>query len=109
MIYCIKDDPNYCEEQTDGQLNACKKIPQEKCKDENGNEAENCFGVCVYSDYCDASKPCKDNGKAQTGILFAKCDFAKGDNGKCQFSDQITTDFERTIKFDRFQFFIQNY
>jgi len=100
LIYCIKDDPNYCEEQTDGQLNACKKIPQEKCKDENGNEAENCYGVCIYSDYCDASKPCKDIGKAQTGILFAKCDFAKGDNGKCQFSDEITTDFERTIKFD---------
>ena len=58
---------------------------------------------------CYASKPCKDNGKAQTGILFAKCDFAKDDNGMCQFSDQITTDFERTIKFDRFQFFIQNY
>ena len=105
MIYCIKDDPNYCEEQTDGQLNACKKIPQEKCKDESGNEAENCFGVCIYSDYCDASKPCKDIGKAQTGILFAKCDFAKGDKGKCQFSDSITTDFERTIKFDWFLFF----
>jgi len=100
LMYCVKDDPNFCEEQTDGVLNTCKKIPQEKCRDVNGNEVDNCFGVCVYSEYCDANKTCKDIGNAPTGILYAKCDFAKGDKGKCQFADEIITDYERKITFD---------
>ena len=100
MINCVKDDPNFCEELTDGVLNTCKKIPQEKCRGVNGKEVDNCFGVCVYSEYCDANKTCKDIGNAPTGILYAKCDFSKGDKGKCQFADEMITDYERKITFD---------
>ena len=98
--YYKNDSSNFCEELTDGVLNTCKKIPQEKCRGVNGKEVDNCFGVCVYSEYCDANKTCKDIGNAPTGILYAKCDFSKGDKGKCQFADEMITDYERKITFD---------
>jgi len=96
LLYCVKNDPNYCEEHSNGVLNSCKNIPKPKCTDANGKEATDCYGVCVYADYCDANKPCKDIGTPETGIVYSKCDFAKGDNGKCQFAEQIAIG----IKFD---------
>ena len=96
LLYCVENDPNYCEEHSNGVLNSCKNIPKPKCTDANGKEATDCYGVCVYADYCDANKPCKDIGTPETGIVYSKCDFAKGDNGKCQFAEQIAIG----IKFD---------
>ena len=84
LLYCKDNDPNYCEENTDGEFNICHPLYQPSCV-VDGEEVKDCYGICVPDENCDENKPCESIGSRDTGLLASKCK-----NGKCVFSNKIT-------------------
>ena len=85
LLYCKDNDPNYCEENTDGEFNFCHQLYQPSCF-VNGEEVKDCYGICVPEfERCDENKPCKSIGSKDSELLASKCK-----NGKCVFSKVIT-------------------
>jgi len=84
LLYCKDNDPNYCEENTDGEFNFCHPLPQPSCF-VDGLEVKNCYGICIPEDEsCDENKPCQSIGSEHSGLLSSKCE-----NGKCVFAGAI--------------------
>ena len=83
LLYCATNDPNYCEEKTDGEFSFCHKLPRPSCF-VDGKVVNDCYGICVPEKSCDDNNPCKSIGSAQAGLLSSKCV-----NGKCEFSRGI--------------------
>ena len=84
LLYCKDNDPDYCEENTDGQFNFCHQLYQPSCF-VDGEVVRDCYGVCVPEiGRCHERRPCESIGNKDSGELGSKCK-----NGKCVFSKAI--------------------
>ena len=88
LLFCATNDPNYCEEKTDGAFNVCHKLFQPSCFID-GKTVKNCYGVCTPDldtpdGYCDENTLCKSIGDTSSGKLTSRCT-----NNQCVFAPAI--------------------
>ena len=112
LTYCNKGNDNgmkHCNEKTNGKFDFCWKLNFVGDCLINGEEEDECDGVCISKDVsCNSNDDCKDIGSIRSGSLHSLCI-----DNICKYSKKISILEEtnsRKIKKNNLQkrFFVKN-
>ena len=89
LTYCNKDNDNgmkYCNDKTNGELEFCWKLNSVVDCLTDGEEEDECDGVCISKDVsCNSNDDCKDIGSIRSGSLHSLCI-----DNICKYSKKIS-------------------